>query len=286
VPHLSEFERAELKFFFADVRRRRRHDERKRRVWKLLPDSKIFRRDSEPPKSEHVSTRFSHSSDLCPGDLVGGQSSPFPTFSPSSSSFVALQLPFSPMRVFARRIKHPLDVPIECPHHSNARHHGGAIELDDQEQGLDRGLPFLKMLLDLGKLLDVFGGVLERNELATARQGNGIVEGAKPISHDAIIRGIGSSLKIGQVNLVHLLFLLCASGFRARLVSHFAWSLTRPPFVLQRRRIGTALSFSTPIESFEQTRACRSGLQDSIARGARRIYRNASWRRAGPASWR
>jgi hypothetical protein len=30
----------------------------------LLPDHKIFRRDSEPPKSEYVSTRFSHSSDL------------------------------------------------------------------------------------------------------------------------------------------------------------------------------------------------------------------------------
>src|SRR6267143_5724734 len=58
---------------------------------------------------------------------------------------------------------------------------------------------------------------------------------------------------------VYLLFLLCPSGFRARLASHFAWSLTRPPFVLQRRRIGTALSFSTPIESFERTRACRSG---------------------------
>src|SRR5260370_22439295 len=66
---------------------------------------------------------------------------------------------------------------------------------------------------------------------------------------------------------VHLLFLLCASGFRARLASHFACSLTRPPFVLQRRRIGSALSFSTPIESFERTRACRSGLQDSIAPG-------------------
>jgi hypothetical protein len=63
VPHLSEFERAETKFLSGDVRRRRR-DERKRRVWKLLPDRKIFRRDSEPSKSEHVSTRFSHSSDL------------------------------------------------------------------------------------------------------------------------------------------------------------------------------------------------------------------------------
>ena len=64
MPHLSQFERAETKFLSGDVRRSRRRDERKRRVWKLLPDHKIFRRDSEPPKSEYVSTRFSHSSDL------------------------------------------------------------------------------------------------------------------------------------------------------------------------------------------------------------------------------
>src|SRR5216684_5139621 len=75
---------------------------------------------------------------------------------------------------------------------------------------------------------------------------------------------------------VHLLFLLCASGFRAGLASRFAWSLIRPPFVLQRRRIGTDFSFSTPIESFERTRAFRSGLQGSIVRAGCRIYRNAS----------
>ena len=34
-------------------------------------------------------------------------------------------------------------------------------------------------------------------------------------------------------------------------------------------------------KSFERSRACRSGLQDSIAPGACRIYRNASWRRVG-----
>src|SRR5712664_2067801 len=85
---------------------------------------------------------------------------------------------------------------------------------------------------------------------------------------------------------VHLLFLLCASGFGARLASHFAWSPTRPPFVLQIRRIGTALSFSIPIESFERTRACRSGLQDSIAPDACRTDRISSWRRADRASWR
>src|SRR5260370_41222541 len=68
--------RAETTSLSDDVRLRRRRDERKRRFWKLLPDRKIFRRDSEPPKSEYVSTRFSHSSNLCPGDLIDGQSFP------------------------------------------------------------------------------------------------------------------------------------------------------------------------------------------------------------------
>jgi hypothetical protein len=75
--NFSELERAETKFPSDDVRRRRRRNERKRRVWKLLPDRKIFRRDSEPSESEHVSARFSHSSGLCPCDLIdGGQSFP------------------------------------------------------------------------------------------------------------------------------------------------------------------------------------------------------------------
>jgi hypothetical protein len=40
-------------------------------------------------------------------------------------------------------------VPIDRPHHTNAGHHGRPIELDDQEQGFDRGLPFLEILLSL-----------------------------------------------------------------------------------------------------------------------------------------
>ena len=64
VENLSEFKRAETKFPSDDVRRRRRRNERKRRVWKLLPDRKIFRGDSKPSESEHVSARFSHSSGL------------------------------------------------------------------------------------------------------------------------------------------------------------------------------------------------------------------------------
>ena len=69
------------------------------------------------------------------------------------------------MRVFARRIKHPLDVPIERPQHADARHHHGwPVEFDHQEQGFDRGLPILEILFDLGKLLDIVRGVLEGNE--------------------------------------------------------------------------------------------------------------------------
>jgi hypothetical protein len=87
--------------------------------------------------------------------------------------------------VFAISVEHPLDEAVQCSQHADARHHGRAAKLDDQEQGFYRGLPLLKILLSLGKLLDVVRGVLEGNELATAWQGNAIVEGARPISHES-----------------------------------------------------------------------------------------------------
>ena len=61
-----------------------------------------------------------------------------------------------------------------------ARKHGWPAEFDNQEQGFNRGLPLLEILLGLGKLLDIVRGVLEGDELAAAGQGNGIVEGARP----------------------------------------------------------------------------------------------------------
>jgi len=51
----------------------RRPDQRKRRARKLLPDSKIFRSNREPPEPEHVSARFGHSPDLSPCDLLDGR---------------------------------------------------------------------------------------------------------------------------------------------------------------------------------------------------------------------
>jgi hypothetical protein len=39
---------------------------------------------------------------------------------------------------------------VQRPHHTDARHHGRAIELDDQQQGFYRGLPLSELLLSLG----------------------------------------------------------------------------------------------------------------------------------------
>ena len=58
-------------------------------------------------------------------------------------------------------------------------HHRPAA-LGRHDQGFYRSLPLLEILLGLGKLLDIVRGVLECNELATAGQGNAIVEGAGP----------------------------------------------------------------------------------------------------------
>src|SRR6267378_7318165 len=66
--------------------------------------------------------------------------------------------------------------------------HHRPTALGRHDQGLDRGLPLLEILLGLGKLLYVFGGILERDELTTAGQGNGIVEGARPISRHDVAR--------------------------------------------------------------------------------------------------
>jgi hypothetical protein len=74
----SEFERAETEFIPGVGGRR--HDERKRRIWVLLPHSEIFSRNRQPAESKHISARFGYPSDLCPGDLIDGQL--FPAFIP------------------------------------------------------------------------------------------------------------------------------------------------------------------------------------------------------------
>ena len=53
----------------------RRFDERKQGIRELLPDSKIIRRNREPPEPEQVTSRLGYVSDLVPSDLIERQSS-------------------------------------------------------------------------------------------------------------------------------------------------------------------------------------------------------------------
>jgi hypothetical protein len=53
------------------------------------------------------------------------------------------------MMIFAIRIEHAPDVPVQCPHDADASKHRRAAVLCDQEQHFDRGLPFLELLFGL-----------------------------------------------------------------------------------------------------------------------------------------
>jgi len=57
------------------------------------------------------------------------------------------------MRVLARGIKLLNVAAVQCPHDADARHHGRAVELDDQQHGFDRGLPLVEILFGLGSFM-------------------------------------------------------------------------------------------------------------------------------------
>jgi hypothetical protein len=60
---------------------------------------------------------------------------------PEGGLSAALQLPTTPMRVFARRIEHSLDIPVQRPHDADPRKHRRAAECHHQDQRLHGGLP-------------------------------------------------------------------------------------------------------------------------------------------------
>jgi len=71
-------------------------------------------------------------------------------------------------------------VSIERPHDADARHHGWAVEINDEHQREHRCLPLRRQVLSLRELGDVVACVPQSDELATAGHANGIVEGAGP----------------------------------------------------------------------------------------------------------
>jgi hypothetical protein len=76
-----------------------------------------------------------------------------------------------------KEIKLPNDVPVQSPHDADARHHGRAGVLYDQQHGFDRGLPFREILFGLGKL---HGGMAQSHQLAPTRQQDRIIETTGP----------------------------------------------------------------------------------------------------------
>jgi len=59
---------------------------------------------------------------------------------------------------------------VQRPQHANPREHRQSARRRDQDQGLHCCLPLRGLVLCLRKLGDVGAGVLERDEVATARQ--------------------------------------------------------------------------------------------------------------------
>jgi hypothetical protein len=72
-------------------------------------------------------------------------------------------------------------VPVQCPHHADAREHRRATKFGYQDQAFHCCLPFWRLMLGLRQFCDVTPGVLERGDLAPERQGYRIVKGPFPI---------------------------------------------------------------------------------------------------------
>jgi hypothetical protein len=78
------------------------------------------------------------------------------------------------MRFLPRRFERPLDVTIQCSHHSYPGEHRRSAGLSDQQKRLHRGLPFFGIVFGLRELGDVERSVAEGDELLALGQFNWI----------------------------------------------------------------------------------------------------------------
>jgi hypothetical protein len=75
------------------------------------------------------------------------------------------------------RVELANDVTVQSLHDADRGEHcWPGLRLRDQDQGLNGGLPFLDLLFCLRQFLDISGGILQRDELATTGQRYRIVE--------------------------------------------------------------------------------------------------------------
>jgi hypothetical protein len=75
------------------------------------------------------------------------------------------------MMIFPVRIELANVVAVQRLHEADARKHGrSAVAFGDQDHDFNGSLPIIDLLFGLRQFLDVSGSVLQRDELATARQ--------------------------------------------------------------------------------------------------------------------
>jgi hypothetical protein len=109
-------------------------------------------------------------------------------------SSIPCQLAPSPMMIFPVRVEHALDVTVQRPHDANPGEHHWPAKLHNQQQRFHRCLPFFGVVFCLRQLGDVGAGVLQRGELATARQRGRIVERSFPAAICRLIRRLRVNL--------------------------------------------------------------------------------------------
>jgi hypothetical protein len=66
------------------------------------------------------------------------------------------------MLLFARRVKHALDVAVQRPHDTDARMHQEVAAFCGADQATDCPLPFLEVLLSLWQACDLVAGFSKR----------------------------------------------------------------------------------------------------------------------------
>ena len=66
------------------------------------------------------------------------------------------------MLVFAGRVKHALDVPVDRSHDTDAREQRWPVLFCDQQQRFHRGLPFVGIVFRFRQFSDVQGGIAQR----------------------------------------------------------------------------------------------------------------------------
>jgi hypothetical protein len=101
------------------------------------------------------------------------------------------------MLVFARAIEHPLNVTVQSPHDADAREHRWPSERPRPGSRLPSPPAIPRRVLGLRQLGDVGTGVLEREELATARAAGSVSSKGLVSSRDEAPRGAA------QVTCVH-----------------------------------------------------------------------------------